>query len=65
MGWSSLGVGGGRKRSVPGTARLMAWRRGAATIFALIMTTALLSALVRAPAKVAATVLAARTQGGW
>ena len=65
MGGSILGFGSGRRRTVPGAARLTAWRAGASAIFALIMTTALLSALVRAPAKLAATVFAARTQGGW
>ena len=65
MGGSILGVRGGGKRTVPGEARLAAWRRGASSILALIMTMALLSALIWAPAKVAATVIAAWTQGGW
>jgi hypothetical protein len=52
-------------RTVRALARRRAWRPGASACFGLILAAALVSVLARAPAKVAATVLAARTQGGW
>lgn len=65
MGETILGAEGGRMLTAQGAARRRALRSGASACFALILTVALLSVLVRAPAKVAATVLAARTQGSW
>jgi hypothetical protein len=65
MSETILGTEGGRALTAQGAARRRAWRSGASACFALILTVALLSVLVRAPAKVAATVLAARTQGSW
>jgi hypothetical protein len=65
MGETILGAEGGRMPTAQGAARRRALRSGASACFALILTVALLSVLVRAPAKVAATVLVARTQGSW
>jgi hypothetical protein len=54
-----------RLRSRQGWPGANSWLAVASTFFALALTAALISVVVRAPAKVAATVLAARAHGGW
>ena len=64
MGRSILGTESVRIQIIRRSTGVTAALFGTTTLFALILIVALISIAIRAPARVAATVLAARTQSG-
>jgi hypothetical protein len=62
---SISGIERGRVRTRTGSAGTTSGYIRVTGFFALLLVAALASVVARAPAKVAATVLAARVQGGW